>query len=128
MPPRSDRLKKLVEVQEQLKALHEARHAAHRADSAKAREDATDLARRAGAENSLSQLFPGLYERKIEQALTRMVASRKLARKEVDNINQATLRTNMVERAYREAAGLEEREIEDKERLEIIGRKKTERK
>ena len=122
MVTRTQRLKKLVEVQEQLKALHEARHAGYRASASAASEEAFDLARRADQHSEITAAFPDLYNRRIEAALVRHERNDGLAKKEAGQIATATMRTNMVERAYKESAALDERHSADKERLEIIGR------
>ncbi|HTV71436.1 MAG TPA: hypothetical protein VMF90_23140 [Rhizobiaceae bacterium] len=122
MVSRTDRLKKLVEVQEQLKALHEAKRAGYVARAMAAGEEAADLARRADQHTEITAAFPDLYNRRIEQALARQTVNDGLAKKEAGKVATATLRTNIVERAYREAARLEERQDSDKELLEIIGR------
>ena len=69
MSTRRDRLKKLVKVQEQLKALHETRHATFLAAAASAEAEARDLVGHFDRDNSLSGLFPDLYHRRIAQAV-----------------------------------------------------------
>jgi hypothetical protein len=88
MTTRKERLRKLVTVQEQLKAL------------------------------------PEVYNRRIGQALARQEQSLLLAREEVERIATATARTNMVERAYRDIRRQDDRDNADRERLEMIERKR----
>lgn len=120
MNPRKDRLKKLVKVQEQLKAFHETRHAGFLAAAAAAAAEARELAERFDANDALAPLFPELYNRRIAGALAREQANLESARGEAGRVVRATLLTNMVEGAYREVRRLAEREAADRERLELI--------
>ncbi|MDN2567261.1 hypothetical protein N1F89_13615 [Aquibium sp. A9E412] len=124
MTTRGKRLKKLVEVQGKLKALHEARHAGHLADARRAEDEAQALAGRFQAEDSLSGLFPELYHRRIADAVDRGRRRREDAAAEADRLALASARTTVVERAYREAAASEERAAEDRERLEAVARRR----
>jgi hypothetical protein len=120
MAERIKRLKKLLSVQEQLKSLHETRRAGHLADALAAARDAADIAERVDAEGSLSALFPDVYSRGISNAQAREQKSRALAEHELQQIAKATARTNLVERNYRDARRLDEREKGDRERLETL--------
>ena len=120
MTTRRERLKKLVAVQEQLKALHETRHAGLLAAAASAAREAGELAERIDQAGSMSGLFPDLYHRRIDRALARESENRGLAREEADRVATATARTNMVERAYRDERRKDERIKGDSERLEMI--------
>lgn len=120
MTTRRERLKKLVSVQEQLKALHETRHAGFLAQAAAAAQEAGEIAARADAETSLSGLFPELYSRRVERALSRETENRDLARHEAERVATATARTNMVERSYREARQQDDRARGERDRLEMI--------
>jgi hypothetical protein len=123
MTSRKDRLKKLVKVQEQLKAFHETRHAGFLATASAAQAEAQELAESFDADGSLSGLFPELYNRRITSALTRKDASLESARGEAGRVARATARTNVVERAYREVQRMDERDQAYRERLELIQRK-----
>lgn len=123
MNPRKDRLKKLVKVQEQLKAFHETRHAGFLATAAAAAAEARELAESFDANDTLAPLFPELYNRRIAGALAREQANLESARGEAGRVATATARSNMVERAYRDVRRLDEREAADRERLELIQRK-----
>lgn len=124
MSARKDRLKKLVEVQEQLKALHEARRARFLADAATAEAEAEALAQRFDEAGSLSALFPELYYRRISGELARRDANLEDARREAGMAATATARTTIVERAYRHARDMDERQRADRERLELIEQKR----
>lgn len=124
MSARRNRLKKLVEVQEQLKALHEARRAGFLAEAAAAEAEAQALARRFDEADSLSALFPELYHRRIAGELERRDASLENARREAGMVAAASARTNMVERAYRDASRRDERRRADRERLDLIEQKR----
>jgi len=120
MATRAARLAKLLEVQEQLKALHETRRAGFLAAAAAAEDEARRLAARFDEADSLSGLFPELYHRRIANALAERDRNVEQARHEAGLVAQATLRTNMVERSYRQTSREEERRQEDRQRLEII--------
>lgn len=112
------RLKKLLAVQEKLKALHETRHAMHLAAAVSAERDAAEIAARADRGDSLASLFPDIYSRGVANALTRAGIGRALAEEELKRVATATARTNLVERDYRDTLRQEERERSDRERLE----------
>src|SRR5882724_234131 len=120
MTTRKDRLKKLVKVQEQLKALHETRRATFLAVAATAEAEARELVAHFDADQSLAALFPDLYHRRIANALIRQEAGLDSARQEAALIATATARTNMVERAYKDVSRRDERERTDRERLDLI--------
>lgn len=122
MTARIQRLKKLVKVQEQLKALHETRHASFLAAAATAETEARELSERSDAEGSLASLFPELYARKIAEALERKETELDNARTEAGRVATATARTNMVERAWREVRQRSERDKADIDRLELVQR------
>jgi hypothetical protein len=121
---RKDRLKKLVSVQEQLKALHEMRRAGFLAAARSAEGEAAELRERFDAEGSLSALFPEVYHRRIDRAVVRAASNIDLAQDEAGRLAAATARTKMVERAYREVSRQDERSRTDRERLEMIARGK----
>ena len=123
MTTRLQRLKKLLTLQEQLKAMHEMRHAGFVAEAVAAKQEAADIVDRFNAEDSMSALFPEVYHRRIGSALTREDTNRKYASSEAAKVATAAARTNMVERTYREARVADERERGDKERLEIIAQR-----
>ena len=123
MTTRLQRLKKLLTLQEQLKAMHEMRHAGFVTEAVAAKQEAADIVDRFNAEDSMSALFPEVYHRRIGSALTREDTNRKYASSEAAKVATAAARTNMVERTYREARTADERERGDKERLEIIAQR-----
>lgn len=124
MTTRKDRLKKLVKVQEQLKALHETRRAGFLAAASTAGQETADLMQRFDAEGSLSVLFPELYHRRIAEAADRQTQNLESAQREAGLLASATARTNMVERAYRTARRDDERQKSDRDRLELIEQKR----
>lgn len=128
MATRAKRLKRLVQLQEQIKALHETKHATYLAKANAARKDAAELLESLNAASPLPGLFPDLYNRKIGEAIGREEQENQRAKEEADRVATASARTNIVERAYREAFRLEERELAEKEQLENVERKTGERK
>lgn len=123
MTTRRQRLRKLVEVQEQLKALHETRRAGLLAEAVAADEEARMLAERFDADDSLAVLFPDIYHNRIAGALARRDAKLAAARLETGLLATATARTNMVERAYQTERQADERQRGDRERLDLIEQK-----
>jgi len=120
MASRSDRLSKLLHLQQRLKDVHETRRAGYLAASAKALEEAEDLRARSDATDSLSSVFPDLYSRHISEALERSARETAKADVEAKQVATATIRANRVEQQYRAALSIEERQTEDRERLEFI--------
>ena len=128
MASRTERLRKLVDVQEQLKAFHEMRRANALTEAAAAAREASELAARFDAADSLTDLFPDLYARRIERALRRQDQRLASARTEAGHVATQTARTNMVERSWREAMRADERQAEDRATLEAVERKLISRK
>lgn len=120
MASRVQRLRKLLEVQNQMKALHELRHAAHLAEAVAAATEAEELAKRFDDSDSLSALFPEVYNRRIGQALAREQASRELAAREIHHIATASARVTVIEKAYRAALALERRTEEERDAIELV--------
>ncbi|WP_245260924.1 hypothetical protein [Chelativorans sp. J32] len=111
---------KLLTLQKRVKELHEARHAAFLKEAAAAEREATEIARRLEASESLAALFPDLYHRRIAQALARREANEDKAAQEARKIAAADARANIVERAHREVLKKHERNVEEKAILEFI--------
>ena len=122
MASRRDRLKKLIRLQGQVKAMHEMRNAQHRLAAAAAREEAAEIAARFDAPDSYAGLFPDLYNERIAKALSRGDDQDAKAAVEARNVTRAAMRGDIVERAYREVRALEERDDIEKEALEFIER------
>ncbi len=127
MTSRLTRLKKLLAVQEQLKALHEVRHAGFLTEAMAAKQEATDLVAHFNASETMSALFPDVYHRRVGAALAREDANRGMAEKEASRLATAMVRTDMVERSYREARAHDDRHKGDRERLDLIGQRQIPR-
>ena len=123
MPTRSERLKRLVRLQKQVKALHETKRATHLSQAAAARQEAADLLEALNAASPVPGLFPDLYNRRIGAAMGREAHETLQAEMEAGRVATATARTNIVERAWREAFRQEEREAAEKEQLESVERR-----
>jgi hypothetical protein len=123
MTSRADRLKRLVRLQGQIKALHETKHATHVSRAIAAKQEATELLESLNTASPLPGLFPDIYNRRIGAAIDREVRENRRASVEAGLVATATARTNIVERAYRDAFRLEEREFAEKEQLENVERK-----
>ena len=96
MTPRSDRLKRLVRLQRQIKALHETRHATHLSQAANARQEAAELLEALNAASPLPGLFPDLYNRRIGAAMGRETEAMAQADIEAGRVATATARTNVL--------------------------------
>lgn len=125
MESRAGRLKRLIRLQEQIKSLHETRHANHLTQAANARADAHDLLDSLNRASPLPGLFPDIYNRRIGAAVDLEQRETQLAEQERIKVATATARTKRVQQAWREAALIEERAAEEKEQLESIERALT---
>ena len=128
MAKSADRLKRLVRLQRQIKALHETKHATYLSRAAAAGQEADELVESLNAASPVPGLFPDLYNRRIAGAMERQQRETLHAEAEAKRVATARARTDIVERAWREAAQGEARQSEDKERLEIVERGLTDRK
>lgn len=122
MASRSDRLKRILRVQEQLKAMHEMRRANELRAAHLASSDAAEIASGKDGDDTLSGLFPDLYERAIVKAQDRRDRHLEAARREADKIAAETARTDRVGQDYRAAVRVEERAVEERNALETVER------
>ncbi|BCH23120.1 hypothetical protein [Mesorhizobium sp. L-8-3] len=127
MTSRTDRLRQLVELQKQLKAIHEIRHAGLVREAAAAREEADALMAQSAEQSPVASVFADLYTRRIGAALVRKDEKDRLAREEAGRIASETARANIVRRYYQEALLQEERIAAEREALETITRQATEK-
>lgn len=122
MAARSDRLKRILRVQEQLKSLHEMRHAAEMRAAFKAGGEADEIAARKDGDGTLSGLFPDLYEKAIVKANETRERHLRAADVEAGKIATETVRTKRVAADYRRAIQGEERAGEERDALETVER------
>ena len=122
MATRSDRLKRILRVQEQLKAMHEMRHANALRAAHAAEAEAAEIASGKEGDVSLSRLFPDLYERAIVKANDKRDRHLATARQEAHKIATETVRTDRVGQDYRAAKRVEERAVEERNALETVER------
>lgn len=127
MADRTDRLGKLVVLQDKLKSLHETRHAGFVVAAARARRDAEDLAAHFDAEGSLASAFPELYNRRISNALSLERANGIMAGNEAKAVAAADARCERIAKQWREAVSVAERQAQEVESLELLGRPATSR-
>ena len=125
MKGRALRLKTLLAVQEQLKTMHEMRHAGHMAAALSAEAEATELMTRFDAQGSLSGLFPELYHRAVVAARARSAEHARHAADEAERVALASARLRLIERDWRDAQRAEDRAAENLERLERIESRRT---
>ncbi len=123
MASRADRLKRIVRLQRQIEALHETKRANHLSQAASARQETNELVESLNAASPLPGLFPDIYNRRIGSSIEREDRERRHAGLEAQKLANATARVKIVEKAWKEAARLEERDEADKERLEIVERR-----
>lgn len=122
MKNRADRLKRLVKVQEQIKALHEMRHAQHLAQAAEAERETSALTEAMNADSPMPGLFPDLYNRRIVASVEQRRRSAEMAREEASRVAMASARENLVIRAYSDALRMEDRARAEREQLEHVER------
>lgn len=108
--------------------MHEMRHATHVSQAAAASQEATELLESLNTSSPLPGLFADIYNRRIGAAMNRQAQAAARAEVEAGHVATATARSNIVERAYREAAKLEERTLEEKQVLENVERGLSDRK
>lgn len=116
----SKRLRRVLDIQEKLKAVHEMRYATMLASAEAAAKEAAEITARFEDSGSLSELFPDLYIRRIKAALVNEQRLREMARQEASLVAEQTARVRMVERQWAEASRKEERKIQETETLEAI--------
>lgn len=124
MAARTQRLRQLLELQEQLKAVHEMRRATFLANAVEAGREAAEILENRGGEHSLSHMFPDVYARFVDNALLRQKHNEALAEGEATKVAVETARTNMVERAYRTSSRDDDRKAEERAALEVVERMK----
>ena len=120
MSDRTKRLKQLAGVQARIHQLHQARHATLVAQAQAAQMEAEEIGRRSYEEWSLSNLFPELYARRVGDALRRRDEKLAAAAVEARDAATAKARADKITEAYKTARSQEERQTEDRERLEGI--------
>jgi hypothetical protein len=127
MSPRTKRLRQLIDLQQQMKAIREMRHADLRREAVAAEQEAAALM--AGVENQspIASLFGDLYTKRIGAALSRKDEKDRLAREEATRIASETARANIVKRYYQEALRQEERMAAEKETLDSVTRQTLEK-
>lgn len=127
MSPRTKRLRQLIELQQQMKAIREMRHADLRREAVAAEQEAAALM--AGVENQspIASLFGDLYTKRIGAALSRKDEKDRLAHEEAARIASEKARANVVKRYYQEALRKEERMAAEEETLDSISRQTLER-
>lgn len=128
MASRAARLKQLLALQEQVRAFHEMRHAAHLAAAEAAERDAAEILARKAEDGSLADLFPDIYSRAVKTAYARRDAEREAAAGEAAHAAREKLRAGAVEKSWREASRAELRQADEKAGLEAVERMLTARK
>lgn len=120
MRNRRKRLEGLLKLQNRIKALHEMRHAGYVAEAAAAEHEASALIEAAQADESLHDLFPEIYQRRIAAAYERRTMNRTKAEAEAVRVSTETARADIVERSVGEAQRDDERRRLEREVLEAV--------
>lgn len=118
--PKHERLKRLVTLQQRVKALHDARHAAHLSEARAAEQEAAALIESLDDPKGVAALFPALVHARIASAFARRDANQKEASEEAGRSTAARARADRAGHAYRQALSQHEREREDKAILELL--------
>lgn len=119
---RLKRLTKLVQVQRQVQALHETRHANHTANANAADREARELVERFDGGTAMSALFPDLYHQRISRSFAARDEQRALAAREAEQIVSATLRADRTDKTRREMGKAIEEKNENRQRLDLATR------
>ncbi len=119
---RLKRLTKLVQVQRQIQALHEMRHANHLASANAADREALELVERFDSGTAMSSLFPDLYHQRISTAFATRDEQQDLAAREARHIISATLRADRTDKARREMGKVLDEKTEERQRLDLAAR------
>lgn len=119
---RRDRLEHLLRLQRQVTALHEMRHAGFVATAAEAQQEAEALVAATQESETLHDLFPDVYARRIAAAYERRAQNRGWATAEAAKVSAETARTNIVERSFAEARRDDERERLERDVLDAVER------
>ncbi|GAB5507443.1 MAG: hypothetical protein Rhirs2KO_26060 [Rhizobiaceae bacterium] len=119
---RLKRLTKLVQVQRQIQALHETRHANHLANAGAAEREALELVERFDSGELAATVFPDLYHNRISGAFARRDHEKDLAHGEMKHVVSATLRADKTDESRRQAARTLEEKTEQQLRLELAAR------
>lgn len=114
------RLKRLVILQQRVKALHDARHAARLNEVRAAEDEAASLIESLEDPTGMASLFPALVHDRIGRALARRDASAKIAAEEARKSATAGARAERAQHAFLQARRRHERDTEAKMILELL--------
>jgi hypothetical protein len=122
MSRRTDRLTKVLVLQEKLKELHETRQAMHAANAHFAAREAEDVVEAFNAEGSLSSVFPEVYHARIAAATA--AKQQHLANAHVEGLRvaKASARVDAVGRAVTVSRRADERFAEERDQTEALSR------
>ncbi|MBP0441261.1 hypothetical protein [Tianweitania sediminis] len=120
MDERIKRLGDLASVQNRIRGLHEARYATLLAQAMAAGQEAEDISRRSYAEDSLADLFPDVYARRVADALRRRDEALLQADAAGKEAMAAKLRAERLHEAHSEARSHQDRQSGDRDRLEAL--------
>lgn len=122
MSRRTDRLTKVLVLQEKLKELHETRQALHTANARFAAEEAEDVVNAFNAEGSLSSVFPEVYHARIASATA--AKQHHLANAHVEGLRvaKASARLNAVAREVGISRRADDRGLEERDQAEALSR------
>ncbi len=122
MSRRTDRLTKVLVLQEKLKELHETRQALHTANARFAAEEAEDVVKAFNAEGSLSSVFPEIYHARVASATA--AKQQHLANAHVEGLRvaKASARLDAVGREVVISRRADERFADERDQTEALSR------
>lgn len=125
MSRRTDRLNRVLSLQQKLKTLHETRQAAHSANAHAAEAEVEEIVSAFNAEGSLSNVFPELYHSRVASAAAARQQHLANARVEAGRAAKAAARAEAVGRKVDISRRADERMAEEQDQGEALSRWST---
>ncbi|APH73650.1 hypothetical protein [Aquibium oceanicum] len=122
MTQRTERLRRLLRVQNKLTAMHEMRRAGLLNQANAADAEAAEIAARKDDAGSLSGLFPDLYERGITRAMEKRDGFVEAAAAEAGKIARENVRKDRIEQDFHASRRIDDRKAEEVSGLEAVER------
>ena len=123
MSRHTDRLTKVLTLQEKLKKLHETRQATHASNARMAQAEAEDIVTAFNAEGSLSSIFPELYHARVASASAARQQHLANAHVEAGRVAKASARADAVGRELNVSKRADARAAEERDQMEAVSRR-----
>ncbi len=122
MSRKTQRLTRLLDLQQKVKKVHETRQATHMAQARAAETEAEDVIAAFNAEGSLSSLFPELYHARVAGATA--AKQQHLANVQVEalRVAKASVRVDAVRRQVVVARRADDRAADERDQTEALSR------